>query len=52
MTIQQIEKILNGRFIMAADKQYWEKRLAELRQKEKTAKENAEYFRKMKRYDR
>lgn len=52
MTIAQIEKILEGRFVMAADKLYWEKRLTELKQKEKTAKENERYFRKMKRYDR
>lgn len=52
MTIQQIEAILKGKFVMAADKQYWESRLAELKRKEQTAKENAEYFRKMKRYDR
>ena len=52
MTIQQIETILQGKFAVAADREYWEKRLEEMRQKEKTAKENAEYFRKMKRYDR
>jgi len=52
MTIQQIETILKGKFVVAADKQYWESRLAELKRKEHTAKENAEYFRKMKRYDR
>ena len=52
MTIKQIENILQGKFVMAADKQYWEHRLAELKQKEKTAAENAVYFRKMKAYDR
>ena len=52
MTIQQIETILQGNFSSAADREYWEKRLAELKQKEKTASENAEYFRKMRRYDR
>lgn len=52
MTIQQIETILNGRFVVAADKQYWEDRLAEMKRKEQNARENAEYFRKMKRYDR
>jgi hypothetical protein len=52
MTIQQIETILKGKFTVAADKQYWETSLAELKQKEQNAKENAEYFRKMKRYDR
>ena len=52
MTIKQIENVLKGKFIMAEDKQYWENRLAELKQKEQTAKENEKYFRKMKVYDR
>lgn len=52
MTIKQIETILQGRFSDEADRLYWEKRLAELKRKEETAKENAEYFRKMRRYDR
>lgn len=52
MTIQQVETILQGKFSDPADRLYWEKRLEEMKQKEQTAKENAEYFRKMKRYDR
>lgn len=52
MTVEQIEKILQGRFVVAADKQYWEKRLEELKQKEQTARENEIYLRKARKYDR
>lgn len=52
MTIEQIEKILQGRFVVAADKQYWEKRLEELKQKEQAARENEIHLRKMRKYDR
>ena len=52
MTISQIEKILQGRFAAESDRQYWEKRLAEEKQKEKSAKENEKCFRKNRVYDR
>jgi len=52
MTIAQIEEALKGEFSSEADRLYWENRLKELKQREQTAKENTEYFRKMKRYDR
>ena len=52
MTIDQIEEVLKGKFSSDEDRKYWENRLRELKQMEKTARENEKYFRKMKRYDR
>jgi len=52
MTVKQVEEILKGRFSSEEDRAYWEKKLAELKTKEATAKENEKYFRQMRRYDR
>ena len=52
MTVNQVEIILQGKFSSEQDRQYWENKLKELKLKEERAKENEDYFRKMKRYDR
>jgi len=52
MTIKQVEKILEGRFSDEKDREYWERRLEELKVKEATIAENEKYFRKMRKYDR
>lgn len=52
MTISEVREILTGTFCDEADRQYWLEKLHEMEQKEKTAAENARYYRKMKKYDR
>ena len=52
MTINEVREILTGTFYDEADRQYWVDKLHEMEQKEKTAAENARYYRKMKKYDR
>jgi hypothetical protein len=52
MTIEKIKEILTGTFTSVEDRKYWEERLRIEGQKEKTGKQNEEYFRKMSVYNR
>jgi hypothetical protein len=52
MTAVEIKEILKGTFTDESDRQYWVKKLAEVERKEANAKENEEYFKVMKKYDR
>ena len=52
MTTSEIKNILSGNFSDKADREYWEKKLAEAERKERNAKENETYLRKMSKYDR
>lgn len=52
MTIQEVKEILKGNFADPKDREYWQRKLKELEQKERTAKDNEEYYRKMARYNR
>lgn len=52
MTKTEVLKILSGRFADPKDKKYWEDVLKEIERKERTAKENEKYYRKMSKYDR
>ena len=52
MTSAEIREILKGNFSEAADRAYWEAKLAEAERKEKNGKENEKYFEKMQKYNR
>lgn len=52
MTTSEIKNILSGNFSDKSDREYWEKKLAEAERKERNAKENETYLRKMSKYDR
>ena len=52
MKVKEIEKILEGTFEDENDRRYWEMKLAEEKQKERTAANNEIYFRKMAKYNR
>lgn len=52
MTTSEIKNILDGTFTDSEDRKYWEKKLAEAERKERNAKENEVYFRKMRKYAR
>lgn len=52
MTAVEIKEILKGTFTDESDRQYWVKKLTEVERKEANAKENEEYFKVMKKYDR
>lgn len=54
MTAEKIRLLLesNTKWDSEEDRLYWVRRLAELEQKERTAKENEKYFRKNRVYDR
>lgn len=52
MSIKDIEKILQGTFESLDDRAYWEEKLQQARQKEKTAAENEKFYNKMIVYDR
>lgn len=52
MTIAEIDDILTGTFESESDRNYWVKKREELIQKEKRARNNEEYFRTNKKYDR
>lgn len=50
--IAKVEEILEGKFADENDRKFWEDRLAELRVRQMTARENERYFRKNRKYDR
>ena len=52
MTVYEVKEILKGTFDSQEDKQYWVNKLEELIVKERIAKENKKYFKKMAIYDR
>ena len=52
MTIETVKAILAGEFTDPADRDYWEKKLADLERKAKTAEVNERYFIKSRRYAR
>ena len=52
MTISQVEEILRGDFQIPEERQYWVDKLEDMKRKEKRARNNEEYFNKMRRYDR
>lgn len=43
--INDVEKILKNKFSSVDDRLYWENKLADLKQKQFTAKQNQDYFR-------
>ena len=43
MTIEQVRNILKGNFQSAADRQYWESKLADMERKARTAEQNNIY---------
>ena len=44
MTIEQVKKILTGKFETETDRQYWIDKLEEMEQKEKNATENEDFY--------
>lgn len=52
MTIEEVKAILKSNFENESDREYWQEKLEELEEKQRTAKENQKYYSEMIKYER